>query len=192
MRYNPKFHHRRSIRLKGYDYARPSWYFVTICTWKRRYFFKMYPVLKKIVEQCWDEMPQRYHGVSIDEFVIMPNHLHGIIVIEEGGASKAQNNAKAEYIAKAGARPACTAMEGAERISLGRIVGEFKSLCVHNWLAEIKRNEIGARGKFWHWNYYERIIRDERELERVRLYIRNNPLKWENDDLEFLGEETVL
>jgi len=99
------------------------------------------------------EIPQRYQGVSIDEFVIMPNHLHGIIVIEEGGASKA------EYIAKAGARPACTAMEGAGRISLGRIVGEFKSLCVHNWLAEIKRNEIGARGKFWHWNYYERIIR---------------------------------
>ena len=175
MRYNPNIHHRRSIRLKGYDYSRPGWYFVTICTWKRRYFFEMYPVLKSIVKQCWDEMPQRYHGVSIDEFVIMPNHLHGIIVIEEGGASKAQNNAQAE----------------SGRISLGRIVGEFKSLCVHNWLNEIKRNEIEARGKFWHWNYYERIIRDERELERVRLYIRNNPLKWENDDMEFLGEETI-
>lgn len=173
MGYNPKIHHRRSIRLKGYDYTRPGWYFITICTWRREYFFKKYPVLKGIVQRCWDEIPQRYHGVLVDEFVIMPNHLHGIIVIEEGGAKRVAS------------------VNVDHHRTLGQIVGEFKSLCVHNWLDEIKRNEIKALGKFWHWNYYERIVRDEGELGRVRLYIRNNPLKWEDDDLEYLGEKVL-
>jgi REP element-mobilizing transposase RayT len=94
----------------------------------------------------------------------MPNHIHGIIIV---GATLAValNN-------RAGARPAPT---------VGEIVGTFKSLCVNDWLIYLKENKIDAIGKFWQRNYYEHIIRNENELNKIRGYIQNNPLKWSLD-----------
>ena len=88
MKYNPEKHHRRSIRLKGYDYSQPGWYFVTVVTYDRQNLFghiengKM--ILNdggKIARKCWLEIPHHYPNVNLDEFVVMPNHVHGIIVI---------------------------------------------------------------------------------------------------------------
>jgi len=90
MRYNPDIHHRRSIRLKGYDYSQDGVYFVTICTHNRECLFGKIVDGKmcinewgKIAERCWLETPQHYPNVSMDEFVIMPNHIHRIIILNE-------------------------------------------------------------------------------------------------------------
>lgn len=160
VKYNSDIHHRRSIRLKGYDYSKLGAYFITICTFNRELYFEKYTKLKEIVNQQWQKITKRYSNLILDEFIIMPNHIHGIIIV---GATLAvaQN--------RAGARPAPT---------IGKIIGTFKSLCVHDWLIYLKKNEIAAVGKFWQRNYYEHIIRGENDLNKIRQYIQNNPLKW--------------
>jgi putative transposase len=173
MKVNPRIYHRRSIRLKGYDYSQSGAYFVTICTKGRELCFEKYRGLQEIVRQQWEELPQRFPNLILNEFIIMPNHIHGIIIVGVDRSAKnvgatlavAQNNG-------AGARPAPT---------VGEIVGKYKSLCLHDWLICIRENKINATGKFWQRNYYEHVIRNEDELNRIREYIQNNPLKWHLD-----------
>src|SRR3972149_3059421 len=164
MKYDSVIHHRRSIRLKEYDYSQPGAYFITICTDNKELYFEQYPQLKQMVNRQWHEITSRFDNIQLDEFIIMPNHIHGIIFV---GATLAvaPNN-------RAGARPAPT---------IGEIIGMFKSLCVHDWLKYIKENRIDIVGKFWQRNYYEHIIRNEDELQKIREYIQNNPLKWHLD-----------
>jgi len=165
--------HRRSIRLKGYDYSQSGAYFVTVCTKDRELYFEKYRGLQEIVRQQWEELPQRFLDLTLDEFIIMPNHIHGILIVEADRSAKnvgatlvvAQNNG-------AGTRPAPT---------VGEIVGTFKSLCIHDWLTYIKEKKIDAIWKFWQRNYYDHIIRNEDEMNKIREYIKNNPLKWSLD-----------
>lgn len=163
MKYNPDVHHRRSIRLKDYDYSRNGACFVTLCTFDRGCYFDRFPQLRDIVDGQWQMIPERFSNVELDEYVIMPNHFHGIIVIH--------NNRRDTP----GGYPDST------RVSLGDIVGAYKSLCVNAWLKVIKTEDINTRGKFWQDNYYEHIIRNAEEMDRIRQYIVNNPLKWELD-----------
>jgi REP element-mobilizing transposase RayT len=107
--------------------------------------------------------------VELDEYVIMPNHFHGIVVIHDN-----RRDTPCGYPDPCG-HPAPT------RVSLGDIVGAYKSLCVNAWLKVIKTKDINTRGKFWQHNYYEHIIRNEEEMDRIRQYIVNNPLQWELD-----------
>ncbi|MFA4910834.1 MAG: transposase [Desulfobacteria bacterium] len=172
MKYNPDIHQRRSIRLKGYDYSQAGIYYVTICTKDRECLFgnivnfnMELSTLGKIVEQEWHEILKRFPDVELDAFVIMPNHIHGIIIVW-ATIVVAQNN-------RAGARPAPT---------IGKIIGTFKSLCIHDWLGYVKENGLGTVGKFWQRNYYEHIIRNETELDKIREYIITNPLNWESDE----------
>lgn len=164
MKRNPDIHHRKSIRLKGYDYSQNGAYFLTICTYNKIFYFGIFPELRKIVRKQWQKLSERYPNLVLDEFIIMPNHIHGIIIV---GATLAValNN-------KAGARPAPT---------VGEIIGTFKSLCVNDWLIYLKENKIDEAGRFWQRNYYEHIIRNENELTKIREYIQNNPLKWSLD-----------
>ena len=83
MKYKPGFRHRRSIRLKEYDYSQPGAYFITICTRDGELYFEQYPELKQIINRQWQEIPDRYANIRLDEFVIMPNHIHGIIIVGE-------------------------------------------------------------------------------------------------------------
>ncbi len=166
MKYKPGFRHRRSIRLKEYDYLQPGAYFITICTRDGELYFEQYPELKQIINRQWQEMPDRYANIRLDEFVIMPNHIHGIIIV---GATLVVAQAREK---RAGARSAPT---------IGEIIGIFKSLCLHDWLRYIKENRIDAVGKYWQRNYYEHIIRNEDELNKIRNYIQYNPLKWHLD-----------
>jgi REP element-mobilizing transposase RayT len=103
----------------------------------------------------------------------MPNHIHGVLIV---GADRSAKNVGATLaVARsngAGARPAPT---------VGEIVGTFKSLCIHDWLICIKEKKIDAVGKFWQRNYYEHVIRNDDELNKIREYIQNNPLKWDLD-----------
>jgi putative transposase len=149
MKHDPQHHHRRSIRLSGYDYSQPGAYFVTICTYKRQLSLEAEQA-KEIVRSAWDSLAARFPHVMLDEFVLMPNHIHGIIILK-GAASSAP--------------------------TLGQIVRAFKSLSA----IEANRVRNAPNQPFWQRNYHEHIIRDEDELNIVRQYIRDNPLKWQDD-----------
>lgn len=162
----------RSIRLKGYDYARPGAYFVTICTQNRVCLFGDVVNGKMrlndtgdIVRQCWLDMPAHCSTAVLDEFVVMPNHIHGVIVLGDApvGATHAS--------------PLPTRPRGPRRQSIASIVGSFKS-AVTKRLNE-RRGTPGA--SVWQRNYYEHIIRDDAAWQRIREYIANNPLQWALD-----------
>jgi putative transposase len=176
-------YHRRSIRLETYDYAQAGAYFVTICTFERRSLLgavvademQLSPYgsdemqlspCGSIVTECWDEIPQHFTGVELDAFVVMPNHVHGIFVLSDGAmATRARHASPLQE--KSGARPG----------SVGAIVGAFKSA------ASRRINQMyGTPGApLWQRNYYERIIRNEKELNGIREYIIYNPALWEQD-----------
>jgi len=183
-RYDPQRHHRRSIRLKGYDYAQAGAYFVTIVCQHRLCLLEPTPVCD-MIRTWWDKLPEKFPVVETDEFVIMPNHIHGIIVITEPEPGQTRGFAPTPD-ANVGAHPRVRPEPGQTRGSaptLGRIVQWFKTMTTNAYIRGVKQNgwELFP-GKFWQRNYYERIIRNERELNAIREYIENNPARWETDD----------
>lgn len=167
MPYDPQRHHRRSIRLKGYDYASAGAYFITICVQSRKH--ALGGVIKGCVElspsgllvmQAWQYLPQRFPRVTLDAFVIMPNHVHGIIRL----SGDPQSANKCEHGRARGTQPG----------SLPAIVQRFKSLSTQ--LINKANNTPGQR--FWQEDYYEHVVRDDDDMERIRRYIAANPLRW--------------
>ena len=146
MPYDSRIHHRRSIRLPGYDYTTAGYYCITICTDRRELILDS-PAISAAVEAAWHSLAERFPGIGLDEFVIMPNHVHGILGLPP----------------RAG-----------QQVSLGNVVRAFKSI------SAIAANRLLRRSgrPFWQRNYFERIIRSDRELLATREYIRNNPLNW--------------
>jgi len=178
MKYNPDIHHRRSIRLKGYEYSQGGAYFVTICTHNRECMFGKIVDGKmcinewgKIAERCWLEIPEHYPNVSLDEFVIMPNHIHGIIILNEKISIIGANVVGAKDFSPLHNNHLC----GTSR-TIGSIVRGFKIGCT-KWFR--KHTDIYT---VWQRNYYEHIIRNEIELNKIREYILNNSLNWETDE----------
>jgi putative transposase len=164
MTFNPKIHKRRSIRLKGYDYSQTGLYFITICTQNKECFFGDITggemVLNNVgimVENQWLNLQNRYQYIELHEYIVMPNHIHGIIQI-------------------VGGQP--------QRITptVGDIVGAFKSLVTNEYIRNVKQNNWQRfNGKLWQRNYYEHIIRDEKSFLQIAEYIQTNPLKWQDD-----------
>ena len=180
MKYNPKIHHRRSIRLKGYDYSQPGCYFITICAQNRRCIFgeiidgqMVLNEFGEIVNDEWLKIPDRFPGIELDVFQIMPDHFHGIINIVGATLAVVPSRAGAS---RAGASPAPTSTVP----TVGSIIGAFKSN-VSNEILKIFKSRNEHMGKLWQRNYYERIVRNEDNLNRIRQYIIDNPLKWNND-----------
>jgi REP-associated tyrosine transposase len=156
-------HHRHSIRLRGYDYAQAGAYFVTICTDHRALFFEE-RALRQIGEDCWLAVPDFNPGVELDEWVLMPNHLQGILVLEGQGVSNAARDETNPY-----------SRMSPQRGTLGLVIRKYKS-AVTGKCRSINRFDFS-----WQSNYYEHIIRNERELEAIRRYIVNNPVNWNLD-----------
>ena len=165
-------HNLRSIRLKEYDYTQPGAYFVTVCTWTRENLFgevvdRDVRLNEKghIVEECWNVIPEHFPQIELEAFVVMPNHIHGIIVINGNdvvvGATHASPLRK-----KSGPTPK----------SLGAIVGSFKSAA-----ARRIKDKVGETG-IWQRSYYEHVIRDKKEWDLIRKYIEANPDNWEQDE----------
>lgn len=188
MSYDPEIHHRRPVRLPAWDYRERGAYFVTVCTHERRCTLDN-PSIRAIVLEAWQGIPDHFRTVDIDEFVIMPNHVHGIIWITVGATAPPRPRDATPPACDA-TFPAATAVgrggpsplrrgrpRGADPGSLGAIVGSFKSYAAYRI--------NGLRGTFgapvWQRNYYERVIRDDRELECAREYILDNPRKWAED-----------
>jgi putative transposase len=182
---NSKKHQRKSIRLSEYDYSFPNWYYITICTYERRNLFGkinndklILNKLGKVVEEEWIKTKEIRKYVDLDYFVIMPNHLHGIIIIEQSiedvGATRRVAQNKEDRAIQRIAPTKKTLISN----SLGSIIGQFKSK-VTKRLREISGN---SDLKIWQRNYYEHIIRNEIDLQNIRKYITLNPLKWEIDE----------
>lgn len=187
MKYNPTKHHRRSIRLKEYDYTAAGAYFITICTHQRQCLFgeiidgvMQLNATGLCVEACWQSLPRHFETLELDAFVIMPNHLHGILLLDgDIGRGKAFGQKALRSYRNLEPNASPLQPHGTQSGSVGAIIQNFKSVSTR------KINRINHRnGKtIWQRNYYECIIRDESALQAIRQYIRNNPLSWELDRL---------
>jgi len=171
MTYDPERHHRRSIRLKGHDYAGAGTYFVTICAQDREPLFGeiveaevCLSDLGRIVEEEWLRTPSLRPRIVLGEYVVMPNHMHGIIMVVEG-----RDTAPPCPYASAFGKPVAG--------SLSTVIGAFKAMATKR--INDLRDTRGAR--VWQSNYYEHIIRNERELVAIRRYILGNPAQWGAD-----------
>jgi len=180
MKYDPKKHHRRSIRLPGYDYTQPGAYFITVCTQNRDCLFDD-PVLRSVVETYWQAIPRHFPHVTLDAWVVMPNHVHGIIVITVGARHSQRTPLFMHEPGSSEIHPPMQSLSRnalpLQRGSLGAIVGNFKSVMARR----INRIHHTPGMDVWQRNYYEHIIRNERALQRIREYIVNNPLRWDLD-----------
>lgn len=194
MKYDPKIHHRRSIRLKGYDYSKAGAYFITICCQNMRDRFgkitfdeeKCQSIMElnelgKIAYEEWAKLPDRFPNIELDTYQIMPNRMHAILLISPPSArstlavdlsEKNENIISNQNIETgAGASPAPT---------VGEIVGAYKSLVATSCLKIfIQKNK--TMGKLWQRNYYEIIIRNVYSYGKISDYIINNPAKWTED-----------
>ncbi len=166
---------RKSLRLKNYDYSSEGSYFVTISTQDRKCLFwegEAYePVLNEaggMIQKVWEELPSRFPSCELDQFVVMPNHIHGIIVIV-GAPLLVGARDVSGVIKKAGTRPAPT---------LADIIRAFKSITTREYIQGVKGKRWPSfNRKLWQRNYYEHIIRSEEELMEIRRYVVENPLK---------------
>jgi len=172
---DPDIHQRRSIRLATWNYHDSGAYFVTICTHNRLELFGrcaggelVLSCFGKIVEDAWRAIPEHCPTAATDEFIVMPNHVHGILSIAGTPAVGACHDAPL--------RPDTPSRSVLSSGSLGAIVLQFKSAAAKR-INEL-RGTLGA--PVWQCNYHERILR-ERELNPARQYIRDNPRKWAED-----------
>jgi putative transposase len=213
MPYDPTRHHRRSIRLKGYDYSQAGAYFITICTQDRACLFgkvvngeMQLNDAGRMVLAEWNMLPERFPHVVLDAFVVMPNHVHGIVVITNPApndtATKAPTIVGAGLVSAPndgpmGAAPndgpmsapndgatTRTTTRTTTRVAptVGDIVGAFKSRVTVEYIRGVKTSGWPPfRGRLWQRNYYEHIIRNERALNAIRQYIIENPRRWQMD-----------
>lgn len=156
-----KLARRVDLRLPEFDYSSPGIYFVTIV---QKHQLNLFGSVNeegvqpnnagRMVIDCWENIPDRYPWVELDEFVLMPNHLHGLLVF--------------------GADP-----DFDERVNLGTVIGSFKSITTNAYgLGVRSRGWPRFNGKLWLENYYERVVRNDREAEKFREYIWDNPYRW--------------
>jgi len=199
MRNREGVHRRRSLRLRGYDYSLPGPYYVTLCTQNKKCLFgrvingEMVPNRTgRIIKEGWIRTGENRDGIELDEWVLMPNHLHGIVVISEiltrairelplhGMVENEDSLRGLDIFAKA-------AYEFPQRID----IKHRRNMILPNFIGRFKMQTAKQVNKMWKipgkplWqkNYWERIIRDEEDLNRIRQYIRNNPALWEKDYL---------
>lgn len=168
------------MRLEGYDYASAGAYFVTICTEGRICLFgeivaaeMQLSEIGQIATACWDQLPQHYPRLELDAWVVMPNHVHGIIVLDSGDSGLFDKDGSPLSVGE-GLRPS-----PATHLSLPEVVRAFKSFSarrINEW-----RGTTGT--KVWQRSYYDHIIRSDASLWKFRQYIENNPLQWEMDQL---------
>ncbi|MEP0761580.1 MAG: transposase [Chloroflexota bacterium] len=182
MEYDSDRHHRRSLRLRGHDYAEAGAYFVTVCTGGRVCLLSTIvggevelSAVGQIVEEEWLRTPDIRPQVRLDEFVIMPNHLHAILEITETREPPVGAYCNTPLREPPGAR---SPLLRSPSQTLGAIIRGFKGTTTRR--VNALRQTPGAR--FWQRNYYEHIIRDEADLARLREYVVCNPGRWAEDD----------
>ena len=184
-------YHRRSIRLKGFDYSRTGYYFVTVCTRERECLLGEISDYKinlnemgKMAEKMWHEIPTHFPNFVLDQCMIMPNHLHGIIRILEENHNKGTDTEKGlmnqtptlQRTSDCDYNSTQWIMMKNYAVTLGKIIRFFKARST-----QAIRKNMGI-SFYWQRNYYEHVIDDENELSRIREYIRENPANWPIDE----------
>jgi putative transposase len=168
-------HHRRSVRIPAYDDAGPGAYFVTLVTQDRACVFggigdgaMQISARGRIAEECWRLIPHHFPNVGLGPYVVMPNHLHGILVIHDrAGVRSAHSMSTMNSL-----EPFGQSVSGA----LATIIGQYKSSVTRAIVAE-----FGGVPYVWQRNYYEHVIRDDGEWNRIYLYIESNIANWAED-----------
>ncbi len=215
MKYNPEKHHRQTIRLQGYDYTSSGAYFITICTHQRQCLFgeivdaeMQLNVLGQMIHACWQRLPYYFPTLTLDAFVVMPNHVHGILVLGNSSnttlGQNAENlivdspphamsdqphNSEPELGVAFGQKTVGNCQEPLPNAaplpprlvsgSVGAMILNFKSVTTRS----INRIRRSSGTPIWQRNYYEHIIRNEASWQFIRQYIHNNPLSWQVDQL---------
>ena len=187
-KFDPQKHHRRSIRLPGYDYSQPGAYFITIVTWHRESLFgeitngemKMNEA-GQIVKWEWLNLPKRFSYVELGAYVVMPNHFYGILIFHEHAGASRQgliNGLSNQPSLSMDGPKGSPLPPGIKPASLGAIIAQFKSRVTKRlWkLPSLKDTPI------WQRNYYEHVIRNEKDPRDKTDYINANPLLWEQDE----------
>lgn len=189
---------RKRMRLEGYDYSLEGFYFITICTHKRIKIFEHQPV-PEMVQRIWRMLSERYEGIYLDEFVVMPNHIHGLIQIVGAVPS-----CRPIMEFSVGAVPSCRPIMDrgtrsgvsdtgpsspkcacpSEKITtLSGVLQWFKTITTNDYLINVKENGWPPLiGKLWQRGFYDRIVRSEEELNIFRKYIMENPENWDKDE----------
>ena len=197
VKYNPARHHRHSIRLKGYDYSSAGAYFITAVLHHRMHLFgrvcengMQLSEAGKIAHRCWEEIPLHFPHTALDEFIIMPDHMHGIVVIveeENGGYEDCSGGGSAQLNAPTrlsiSASPIVNISSSTRKDNYFSIISPKKktlSVIIRTYKAAVTTicRENGIHEFQWQRNYYEHIIRNEREFMAIRKYILNNPAQW--------------
>ena len=180
-------HQRRSVRLREYDYSLAGAYFVTICTWERecRFGEVVNGVMRMnetgdLVQECWLAIPYHFDLVEFAESVVMPNHVHGIVIIIDPEPNITGTTKKSTALAGTACRaPTVESFGKPVAGSLPTIVRSFKSAVTKR--INITRDNPG--GPVWQRNYYEHVIRNEADYHRIAEYIESNPARWAEDPL---------
>ena len=196
--YNPNIHHRKSIRLKGYDYSQAGLYFITICVKDRDCFFgeikngkMLLNNFGKIANECWLEIPKHFPNTVLHEHIVMPNHVHGIIELIKIGSPTIVS---VPFVGVENFQPLQSPNES---ISYESRQNDFQKIIPHSIGSIIRGYKIGVTKWFrnnmvrvqnfepkpiWQRNYYEHIIRDEKSYQHISDYIINNPKNWKEDN----------
>ncbi len=168
IKYNPQIHNRQSIRLKGYDYSQAGLYFVTLVVNSKKMLFGNIEKNKndviyneliinevgEMLKEEWLKITQRFNNIRLHEFIVMPNHFHAILEIENQIAKK----------------------------KLGDVIGAYKSITTVEYIRNVKKkNWQPFDGRLWQRNYWEHIIRNQKSHEQIANYIHDNPQKWDKD-----------
>ncbi len=194
MEFNPKIHHRRSIRLAAYDYSSPGAYYITICTSCRKCLFGEIVSGRMrlneaglIVETWWWRIESKFPCVQTDTYVVMPNHFHGILLIgeaseSEAGAAVAGQDPEEDFSGPLNV-PGSGGPEGGHAgPPLPTIVQWFKTMTTNEYMQDERQEGwTPLKPRLWQRNYFEHVIRSEQALNRLRRYIDDNPFKWEDD-----------
>ncbi|MCK5824694.1 MAG: transposase [Ichthyobacteriaceae bacterium] len=189
IKYNPRIHHRRSIRLKGYDYSKPGLYFITFGIQNRLHLFgeiiheeMILNDAGKSISKWYYELENKFTSIKCHEMIVMPNHFHCIIEItnfENIITSSTINinfDLNYDYENKI--------LSEHNKSPLGKIVQWFKTMTTNEYIRGVKtKNWQRFEKRLWQRNYWEHIIRNERSYLNISNYIKNNPAKWQQDKL---------
>ncbi len=183
MKYNPQFHRRRSIRLPDYDYSQPGAYFITMVKYQRECLFgeivngeMQYSAMGHIAEKHWRLIPEHFPQVELGAYVIMPNHVHGIMIIHDRSDADASERRGTIYRA-----PTTEQFQKPVKGSIPTIVHTYKASVTRRIQKDVHGLDVSSPN-VWQRNYYEHIIRNDQEWNRIHLYIETNVDNWVMDN----------
>lgn len=187
-----EYKQRKILRLQGYDYSQPGYYFITIHTYNNKYLFGTMDNKKmilnpagQIIHDYWNKLENKFLNIKINAFIVMPNHMHGIIQITEmatapGGGAAGAGPCACPHMSKTGDHTGTPPPDVLKTSGIPDIIGWFKTMTMNAYIRGVKQGTLPPfYKKIWQRGYYERIVRNKKVLENIINYINENPLRWD-------------